>query len=213
MQLTPAENTPGNWGGIIDDLTTKRQAAHRHLEQLRAQKRELALEAAMGGGDAKKRLEKTNAELSKLAFEIDDWDVAITQAQAAKEQAEKSAAEAAERARQEELSVLAATAVRHAAEFSASLRQAVKVGATLKMVIANMLGRATPDERPYLSRLLEAGPFMRAAEHAGLKAHMEFQGYPGPRDHVVALEDALAILLDRWLKLPARDDPPEGSGN
>jgi chromosome segregation ATPase len=131
------ENTIDDWSGVVADLTAKRQAAHEHLQQLRAQKRELALEAAMGGGEAKKRLERTNAELSKLAFEIDDWDVAIVQAQAEKEQAEKSLAEVAEQARQKELSMLALAAVRHAAEYTASLRQAVKAGAALKMVVAH----------------------------------------------------------------------------
>ncbi len=215
MQQQPAieDNKPTRWERVITDLAAKRLTTRDSLGQLRAQKRDLVLEAAMGGRDAKKRLESVNAELSKLAFEIDDWDVALSQAEQAKRQAEQFAAETAERARLEEMSRLAAAVMRHAAEFTDAIRQAVKAGSVLKMAVANMLARATPEERPQLNRLLEPGSYMRGAEFAGLRSHLEFASYAGPKAHVVALEDALSIFLGRWLQPADSQDPPEGSGN
>lgn len=210
MQIT--ENTVNGWSGVIADLTAKRQAAREHLEQLRAQKRDRALEAAMGGGDAKRRLETINAELTKLAFEVDDWDVAVSQAEAEKCKAEAQEAGAAERARQERLSVLATTAIQHSAEFTDALQHAVKAANGVRAAIRNMIALCSPDEQRGPAVLLRAPSFMRAAERVGLRDFLEFAAYAGPQSHVVALEDEAAVHLRRWRKLPSQD-PPEGSGN
>lgn len=97
--------TVQGWSGVLADLTAKRQSARDHLEQLRAQKKDLALEAAMGSTDAKRKLDKTNAELNKLAFELDDSDMAIAQAEAQKQQAEAVEATTAEQQRREQIAV------------------------------------------------------------------------------------------------------------
>jgi hypothetical protein len=67
-------------------------------------------------------------------------------------------------------------------------------------VIQNMLSRATPQESRGLNQLLGYGAFMRAAEHAGMRAHLEFESYRGLKEHIVPLEEDLAGRLERWLK-------------
>ena len=52
LQTTTVEG----WSGVIADLAAKRQRAAEHTERLRVEKQQLALEAATGGGAAKKRL-------------------------------------------------------------------------------------------------------------------------------------------------------------
>jgi len=197
--MVTTENTVTGWAGVIADLSAKRQAAAEHAGRLRARKQELALEAGMGSDTARKELAKINAELARLALENDDWDSAIRQAESEKQRAERAEKDAAERERQVELSKLAAVVIGHAAEFTAALQQAVKAGAALKLVVQNMLNRASASEQPNLDRILQRGPFQRAAEYAGLNTFVEFQKYPGARDHITALQDELAIYLSKWL--------------
>ena len=97
------ENTPSQWQTVIADLTTKQQAAREHIESLRKQKQELALEAAMGGSDAKKKLDKANGELARLTLESDDWDSAIATARSRLADSQASVAAEAERARRSEI--------------------------------------------------------------------------------------------------------------
>jgi chromosome segregation ATPase len=193
------ENTVTGWAGVIADLSAKRQAAQAHAQELRNQKAALALEAAMGSDAAKKQVTKLNQELAHLTLEADDWDSAIRQAESEKQKAEQAEKDAAERERQAELSRLASTAINHAAEFTASLQQAVKAGAAVKAVIQKMLPLARPDEMTNLNRILERGPFMRCAQWAGLQPFIEFQDYPGPKDHITALQTELSIYLGKWL--------------
>ena len=126
--------------------------------------------------------------------------VPFIQAEQSRVKAAQAEAETAERVRQEELSTLATAAARHAAEFTAALSQAVKAGAACKMTIQNMLSRATPEESTAWNQLLGSGPYMRAAEHAGLRAHLEFESYRGLKEHVAPLEETLAAYLERWIK-------------
>ena len=198
MQL--AENTVTGWSGVLADLAQKQQAAKDHLNQLRKQKAELSLEAALGSADAKKKLDRINSELGRLVLEADDFDSAIHQAEQSRVKAAQAEAETAERVRQEELSTLATAAARHAAEFTAALSQAVKAGAACKLTVQNMLTRATPEESTAWNQLLGSGPYMRAAEHAGLRAHLEFESYRGLKEHVAPLEETLAAYLERWIK-------------
>jgi hypothetical protein len=193
-------HTVEGWSGVIADLSTKQAAAKDHLEQLRKQKQELSLEAALGSADAKKKLDKINSELGRLTLEADDFDSAIRQAETAKSQAATMEATRVEKVRQEKLSTLAATAVGHARDFTKALEEAVQAGAATKQTIKEMLKIASNQEAPALDRLLAPGIFMRGAEHAGLRSHLEFAAYNGERSHVVALEDALSGFLERWLK-------------
>jgi hypothetical protein len=200
MQATDnTVNTVPRWESVIAELTTKQQSARQHVEQLQEQKRDLALEAAMGGADARKKLDKANAELARLTLESDDWDAAIAQAQNWLADAREAEVAEAEQERRSEMRTLASAALRHAAEFDVCLRQASNAGAALKLAIQNALARATPDERRNLDRLLEAGPYMRAAEYAGLRAHLEFQAYPGLKAHITSLEETVPLFIGNWL--------------
>jgi hypothetical protein len=69
-----------------------------------------------------------------------------------------------------------------------------------------MLARAAPGERKNIDRLLERGPYMRAAEHSGLRAHLEFPGYTGPKEHLIALDAALAVHLGAWTTTNGTED-------
>lgn len=44
--MQTAENTPTGWSEVIAELAQKHASAMTHIEQLRAQKQELALDAA-----------------------------------------------------------------------------------------------------------------------------------------------------------------------
>lgn len=197
MQLT--ENAPAKWESVIADLTDKQKAARENAELLQTERQNLALEAAMGGADAKKKLDKANAELARLTAEAEDRETAIRQAQQRLGAAREAEASKAEHARRNELEILAATAIHHAEEFTASLRQASSAGAQLKLIVRNMILRATPAEQAQLNRLLEPGIYMRAAQHAGLRSHLEFAGYTGLPEHIVSLEAALKVHLGRWI--------------
>jgi len=195
MQLLTVEG----WAGVIADLQSKQQAAREHAEQLQAQKHALALESAMGSPEAKKALTKINAELSRLALEGDDWHAALTQAEASKKLAEQAEAETADRQRQAELSKLATTVIGHAAAYTKALREAVDAGERLKQTIRQMIPLARPDEMANLNRILEAGCWMRCAQFAGLRTHIDFRPYVGPAEHLGPLETELAVYLGKWL--------------
>jgi hypothetical protein len=64
---------------------------------------------------------------------------------------------------------------------------------------------ATAAERPNLDRILQPGCYMRAAQYAGLQAFIEFRGYPGPREHVTALEAEIGIYLSKWLNANGKE--------
>lgn len=100
MQL---ENTPTQWDSVVADLAAKRQSTESRLKELRAEKRSLALDAAMGSDDARKRLSKINTDLNRLALEIDEIEMALQGATSEKENADSAASVAAEAERQEQI--------------------------------------------------------------------------------------------------------------
>jgi len=199
LQRPVHRNRTRGWSGLIAHLTAKRQSAAEHIEQLRTQKRELALEAAMGSADAKKRLKEINTELARVALDVDDFDMALKQAEAGRGQAEQAAAEAAQREREAEMGKLARQLLKKAAEYTAAAGAMCDAAEGVKTLAHAMIALAKPEEMAGLNRLLEPAPYMRAAEHAGLRDHLEFRPYPGPREHVVALEEELALHLSRWI--------------
>src|SRR5579872_357518 len=101
--MVQTTNTVEGWGGVIADLAGKRLAASERVQALRSEKKALALEAAMGGAEAQKKLAKANSALTTAAFELDDLEQAILQAEGERKQAEQGAAEIAEKARQEQI--------------------------------------------------------------------------------------------------------------
>jgi hypothetical protein len=75
--MQTVENTPDGWSGVITELESKHASAMTHIEQLRQQKHELALDASLGSEEARKRLSKINGELNRLSLDIDDPNTAI----------------------------------------------------------------------------------------------------------------------------------------
>lgn len=201
-------STVEEWSGVLTDLSMKQNEAKDHLDSLRKQKQELSLEAALGSSDAKQKLDAINSELGRLVLEFEDYESAIRQAEAARIQAERIEAERVEKIRQSELSSLTETALRQASEFDATLVQLVLVGDSIKTLVNEMLKVATPQESPSIDRLLEFGVWMRAAEHAGLRSFLQFQGYSGDRSHLVPLEESLKTFLSRWIEEGVADAEP-----
>ena len=68
--MQTVENTPTCWSEVIAELEQKHASAMTHIEQLRAQKHELALDASLGSEHAKKCLTRVNGELTWLSYEV-----------------------------------------------------------------------------------------------------------------------------------------------
>jgi hypothetical protein len=97
------DTSPAGWAVVIAELEGKHQSAQDHLQQLRAQKHELALDASTGGEEARKRLNRVNADLAKLSLEIDDLSMAIRAAQDQKKSAEDAVSAENEKQRQQNI--------------------------------------------------------------------------------------------------------------
>jgi hypothetical protein len=200
------QNTPAKWESLIAALTGRADACDREAKELAHERDGLLLDAEMGVGGATKRVAKLEEEIAQRTREAAQKREAIQQAKSRLAEARQTEAAEAEHSRQKELCTLASAAMRHAGEFSASLRQAASADAALKLVIQNMLSRATQGERKNIDRLLERGPYMRAAEHAGLRACLDFAPYTGPQEHLAGLNDALAVHLGAWITANRMED-------
>jgi hypothetical protein len=201
MQLAEtAENTPARWEGILADLAVKRQAARDHAEQLRAQKQELALEAALGGGDARKRLEKINGELAKLALEGDDWSAAITQAEQAKRQAECAEAEAAECDRREQIGAALKHYLAEVREIDVGFAMLAAHFAAAKQSLDMAEGLMTGTEGQPLQQLRSKWGATLAAAFAGLGKYIELGPASMHTQHRQPLAQFAASFTDRWTK-------------
>lgn len=195
-------NTTEGWSGVIADLTTRQKTAKDHVERLQTERQRLALEAAMGGTDAKKRLAAINQELEKAARDGDDFDSAIKQASSAKQQAAVTEAEAAEHDRRVKISV--------------SMRryrdQVVKIDAGLAALVEHF-GAATQclDEAEALMTSREAEPLRQlrsafaptlAAAHAGLGRYIELGHAAQHIQHRKTFTAYAAIFIDGWVNNP-----------
>ena len=195
--------TTEQWPSVLADLAGKKQAAESRIEELRSEKRALSLEAAMGSPGAKKRLSAINHELTTAAFAVDDLLVAIERAGGERQKAEQDAAAGAERDRQAKVTALARVAVRAAAEFSALLTAAVGAGDSLKKALGEMGQIMTGEEGSSVRELESGGAIQRACEHAGLRRHLDFMGYPGRAEDILPLGAAVSAALGQFL-------PPKG---
>ena len=101
MQIV--ETTPEGWAQAIAELEQKHASAMTQVEQPRAQKQELALDAGLGSEDAGKCLTKINGDLNKISLEIDDLNTALASARDQQKAAEKTASAEAELARQKQI--------------------------------------------------------------------------------------------------------------
>jgi hypothetical protein len=200
MTVTERARTAAEWSQVISDLAAKQRLANEHAAELRQRKSELALASSLGEESAKKELVSITRELTRIAAEGDDYALALAQAETEKQKASVVEAEAAERERMAAMGVIAQRVIDHAAKFTAHLRSAVVSGRAVKEAAGEMLALAKPEERARIDKLLQPHAYMRCAEFAGLRDHLEFQGYPGPREHLVELEQELAVHLRAWLK-------------
>src|ERR1017187_3112951 len=201
QQLTETvENTPAKWEAVIADLAAKRQAARDHTERLRTQKQELALEAAMGGTDARKRLAAINAELAKLTLEADDWDSAITQAEHAKLQAERAESEAADRDRHQQIGAHLEAYLAEVREIDSGIAALVERFQSAKQALdaaeALMVGT---EAAPIQQLRTTFGPTLAAA-HAGLGRHGELGSASQHIRHRQPLSQFVLPFTDRWMK-------------
>jgi hypothetical protein len=183
----------------MEKFSAKVDGLEAKMKSLVHEREGLLLDAELGLNGAAKKLQKVDEEIAGIRRDCQTTREAFVQAQQRLDAAKQAEAAEAEKARQKELRALARAAHAQAGEFTAALNQCVAAGQSMRMVVRNMLQRATRDERPMMERLLESGPTMRAAEAAGLRALVEFQSYPGPREHLTPLDEALAVFLGGWL--------------
>lgn len=192
------------WQAEIDGLRAKQAANLARVEELRSTKRSLVLEAAMGGAEAKRRLDRTNADLTAASFAADDLGLAIAEAEDQKAAATAAEDAEAERQRMEQCRKLAAQAVEVSSGYSKALDAAVTAARSVKRLIFQM-GELTTDltTRQGLDRLLGGvaqNPFELNAIHSGLKEFVSLRGEPAHSDRHVRLEESLAYALEHWLK-------------
>jgi hypothetical protein len=197
------KNIAEEWRGVIADLTAKRQAAVDETTRLRDEKKALALEAAMGGGDAQKRLKAVNAELATAALKVDDWDQAVLQAESQLSLAEEAAAAARERARQEQISSALADYFAEVRGIDAALESLAEkfAGAKAHLDVAENLmdGR----ERRPIQQLRTQWGSTQAAAYFGLDTCIELGPAAGHVTYRQPLAKYAMSFIDRWVK-----DPP-----
>lgn len=206
MQLQ--EQTTREWAGVIADLTTKRQAAVDETTRLRDEKKALALEAAMGGGDAQKRLKVVNTELATAALKVDDWDQAVLQAQAQLSQAEEAAAAAREQARQEKISDALADYFAVVHEIDAGLVSLAERFAAAKGHLDVAEALMNGPERQPVQQLRTQWGATQAAAFFGLDQSIELGPAAGHVTYRQPLAKYVFSFIDRWVET---DRPaPEG---
>jgi hypothetical protein len=194
----PAHTTVG-WRTILEKFSAKVDGLEAKMKSLVHEREGLLLDAELGLNGAAKKLQKVDEEIAGIRRDCQTTREAIVQAQQRHDAAKQAEAAEAEKQRTEQLRALAVAAREQAKQFTAALNQTVSAGSSLRMIVRNMSQRATKEERPMIQNLLESGVFMRAAEGANLRSLLEFQSYPGPREHLTPLDEALSVFLGRWL--------------
>jgi DNA repair exonuclease SbcCD ATPase subunit len=208
VQLTA--NTVNGWSGVLADLAAKQQAAREHTERLRTQKQALALEAAMGSPDARKRLAQINQELAKLALESTDLDAALTQAEQSRLQAEAEQAEQAERARNKQITVHLEQYLKEVREIDKDFAQLASHFLAAKSAQDAAEALMTREERTPLQQLRSKfGPTLAAA-HVGLGNHIELGPASMHIPHRQPLAAFAAPFTDRWTKAPHHQEASSG---
>jgi hypothetical protein len=198
--MLATDNTVSGWSQVIRDLQAKQATNNSQIEELRATKKSLALEATMGNVEAKKRLDKLNAELNKHAMDADDFVIAVAAATAERNKAVQAEKDTIELQRQAELSKLATSATLAASKFTEAVRNAVSAGREAKATLLEMTRLAKPDEQANIRRLMDTSPYERTGEYLGLRDFIEWRSYTGPKEHLGPLETEFESLLSRWRK-------------
>jgi hypothetical protein len=203
--------TAEQWVGVLADLETKRQAALDHAEQLRAQKRDLALEAAMGSGEAKKQLGKINSEITRLALEGDDFDAAISQAESQLSLARQAEADAAEQERQSQIAASLELYFAEVQGIDAALASLVAQFAAAKAHLDTAEDLMTGQERTPVQQLYSTwGPTLAAA-HYGLGQFIELGQSSSHIIHRAPLAKFAMSFIDRWMAEPPEEPDKEAA--
>jgi DNA repair exonuclease SbcCD ATPase subunit len=197
MQLQ--ENTVQGWSGVVNDLSTKQQAAKDHLNLLRKQKEELSLEAALGSADAKKKLDKINYELGRLALDAGDLDSAIRKAEEAKRQAAQAEAETAERNRHQQIGAHLEKYLAEVREIDKGLERLVEHFTSSRQALDAAESLMTSTESTPIQQLKSFfGPTLSAA-HFGVGKYIELGATARHIIHRQPLARFAAGFCDRWL--------------
>jgi chromosome segregation ATPase len=195
-----AENTVEGWGGVIADLAAKRQAAEENVGRLRAQKQELALEAAMGSGDAKKRLAAVNAELTRAAFEMDDLETALARAEGEKQTAGQVEAADAERQRKARIGESLKQYLAAVLEIDDALQLAATRFTAARQTLDTAESLMTaPECQPLQQLRSQWGPTLAAA-HYGLGEFIELGRASAHTPHRQRLEAFTVPFVEPWLR-------------
>jgi len=198
--------TVSGWGGVIAELMGKRQTSQEHLERLRKQKRDLALEAALGNTDAQKRLIKINAELAQTAAQGNDWDAAIQQAETRRGEAHKSEAETAEAERKAKIGSHLASYFGHVQRIDKLLAE---IAAECKAAWGDLSSTQpllTDSERPRLRQCFSKFGLTLAMAHFGLDAFSEIAVVSGFRIHRKPLSEQVGPMVHGWLQQTERKE-------
>jgi len=201
---------------LLGELRAKQQSHSARCEHLREQKNALLLEAHGGDADARKQVDRLNAELTKLALEVDDLLEAVAQAEGALKDALRRESEMIARMRMQDVAAKVPEVLDAARQYSAGLDAAVAGARKVKRLIAE-IGELVLDQttKHSLDRLLGGvaqNPFELNAIHSGLKEFVALRGEPAHSDRNVRLEENLRAALEslveqakRYAELPAED--------
>jgi hypothetical protein len=197
--MQSAEKTVSSWNSVIADVAVKRQNTNERIEHLRKEKQCLALESAMGSTDAEARLAKINTELTRLAFEVDEFDMALKQAEAERQRAEQAEAAAAERGRQ---STVRNDIEQYFAEVRAiddALAGIVSHFRAAREILQRAESRMTSEERTPLSQLRSDFGATLAAAHYGLSEFIELGRGAAYTAHRQPFQKYALGFVDRWI--------------
>jgi hypothetical protein len=183
----------------------------KELEELIQERGTLIEDAALNLNGAPKLLKDIDEKIKLRSADREIKRQAIASVSNRLARAREVLAREHERQREFNLGVLARQVLVHAEAYSAHLQEAATAGDSLRSVVQSMQTIATPTERLHMDKLLDHGCYARAAEHAGIKRLIPMlPPYPGPRAHIVPLDQAVRLLLDRWIVLvPEEVTEPE----
>jgi hypothetical protein len=183
-------------------------ARDRELEELIAHRSTLIEDAALNLNGAQKLLSDADKQID---FRTKDREIkrqAIQSVSKRLERAKEVLAREEEKQRSLQMGEIARQILTHAEAYSVHLRDVARAGDAIRDLVRKMHLLATPGpESQWLNRLNETGPYLRAAEHAGIRNTIPITPYSGPRHHVVSLDQHMRLILDRWIVLAEPEAP------
>jgi hypothetical protein len=142
---TRAPSTAEGWRSLVVDLDGQLAELRGRAEASRSSKGAIALRAATGDGAARQALQAANAELSRLALEVEDLELALAGARTALADAEEAEARELERRRRRELRDLARARLALAGDVEAAIGALADRLAEVQDLTARLYGLGLPD--------------------------------------------------------------------